>query len=162
MLLLPLYFTLRLTFAIPLLLPSEQPLQPNQTTVPHPNSFGLECAQVNQNAWPKKEDCTSAILQTPDSSEPITFRTGDQVPAAERLPQSYQAGRCQVSFELLNGVDQEKSNWLRLGHAADRLIFACAPAARTKGSILVGKIKVTTVKIAEPRPSRGLIAGVQE
>ena len=130
-------------------LPSNQ----NLTASSQANIAGLECAQVNPMAWPKKEDCINAILQTPESGVLATFRTGEDAPPEYRLPQSYQAGRCQVSFELLSGVDREMSSWQRLNHAADRLIFACAPAARTKGSILVGKIKITSLKLKDSRPA---------
>lgn len=128
--------------------PSEQPT----TNLSQANTAGLECVYVNPQDWPKKEDCINAILQTPESSDLAAFGTGADVPVEYRLPQSHDSGKCRLSFELLSGVDQEMSSWLRLNHAADRLIFACAPGVRTKGSILVGRIKITSVKVSNPRP----------
>ena len=148
-----LLFNLRLASTEAQLGSSCLPDEGNTTNLSPANIAGLECAQVNPTAWPKKEDCINAILQTPESSDLAEFKTGAEIPAEYRLPQSYQSGRCQVSFELLSGADHETSSWSRLNHAADRLIFACAPAARTKGSILVGKIKITSVKLKEPGPS---------
>ena len=149
----PLWCILRLTCADLQADTNCLPSSQNLTAASQANVAGLECAQVNQMAWPKKEDCINAILQTPDSDVLTAFRTGADAPSEYRLPQSYQAGRCQVSFELLNGVDQELSSWQRLNHAADRLIFACAPTARTKGMILVGRIKITSLKLKESGPS---------
>lgn len=123
----------------------------------------LECVDSGSftaEIRPESTDCAKALMKMPALAEFREFTRGHDPAELYKLPKLYTQGRCQVTLDLVRGVNRLEYSWMWMRMDASALAWACHQPTgssgkpyRTGGVTRTGPQQSLEIRIKKsPRP----------